>query len=99
MTQPGAKIVSHIEDKETYELVKVGVPRNPTEFIAAAVNLGHPRFLLARVSDESEAAVDRLLGSAAELSLQRARFMKRWLQRAKELHDQEEDLHPGCQPT
>ena len=93
MTQPGAKIVSHIEDKETCELVRVGVPRNPTEFIAAAVELGHPRFLLARVNGESEAAVDSLLGSSAELSLLRAKFMKRWLQRAKELHNQEADLH------
>ena len=86
-------MVSHIEDGETFELVKVGVPRDPTEFITAAVTLGHPRFLLARVSGEAEVAVDHLLGNAAELSLYRARFLKRWLQRAKELHKHEEDLH------
>ena len=93
MTQKGATMVSHLEDGETFELVKVGVPRDPTEFIAAAVSLGHPRFLLARVSSEAEVAVDHLLGNAAKLSLLRARFLKKWLQRAKELHEHEEDLH------
>ena len=48
--------------------------------------------MLARVSGEAEVAVDHLLGNAAELSLYRARFLKRWLQRAKELHKHEEDL-------
>ena len=43
-------MVSHIDDGETFELVKVGVPRDPTEFITAVVTLGHPRFLLARLA-------------------------------------------------
>jgi hypothetical protein len=39
-------MVSHIEDGETFELVKVGGPRDPTEFITAAVTLGHHVFCL-----------------------------------------------------
>ena len=93
LSQSGAKLISRIEDGETFEQVKVGIPRSPTEFIAAAVALGHPRFLLARVHGDSETAVDHLLGNGAELSLRRASFLKTWLQRAKELHGQEEQLH------
>ena len=98
MTQPNAKIISHLEDGETYELVKVGIPRCPTKFIADAVSLGDPRFLLVRVNGESEVAVDHLLGSPTELSLHRTRFLKKWLQRAKELQSQEDELHASLPP-
>ena len=88
-----SRMVNQIPEGEVYELVKVGVPREPQQFIAAAVELGHPRFLLARVSDEAMIAVDSLLGDASNLSLKRANFLKKMLQRAKELQSQEAELH------
>ena len=93
MAMNNAKLVNEIKEGDVYELVKVGVPREPPQFIAAAVALGHPRFLLARVSNDSLAAVNCLLGDAADLSLRRTRFLKRLLQRANELRDQEAELH------
>ena len=47
---PHAKMTSAISEGETCELIKVGVPRDPLQFIEAAVALGHPRFLLVRVA-------------------------------------------------
>ena len=47
---PHAKMTSAISEGETCELIKVGVPRDPLQFIEAAVALGHPRFLLARMA-------------------------------------------------
>ena len=92
-------MVSHIEDGETFELVKVGVPRDPTEFITAAVTLGHPRFLLARVSGEAEVAVDHLLGNAAELSLYRARFLKDGCKEPKSYINTRRICTPSCLHT
>ena len=88
-----AAVVNHIGEGEVFEVVKVGVPREPQQFITAAVELGHPRFLLARVSKDALGAVNGLLGDAANLSLQRSKFLKRLLQRANELRQQEAELH------
>ena len=93
MAMNNAKLVNEIKEGDVYELVKVGVPREPPQFITAAVALGHPRFLLARVNNDSLAAVNCLLGDAADLSLRRTKFLKRLLQRANELRDQEAELH------
>ena len=93
MAMNNAKLVNEIKEGDVYELVKVGVPREPPQFITAAVALGHPRFLLARVNNDSLAAVNCLFGDAADLSLRRTKFLKRLLQRANELRDQEAELH------
>ena len=37
-------MVSHIDDGETFELVKVGVPRDPTELITADSDIRAPTF-------------------------------------------------------
>ena len=88
-----AAVVNHIGEGEVFEVVKVGVPREPQQFITAAVELGHPRFLLARVSKDALSAVNGLLGDAADLSLQRSKFLKWLLRRANELRPQEVELH------
>ena len=93
MTLQNAKMVSDILDGEIFELIRVGVPREPQQFICAAVEVGHPRSLLARLTDESSCAVDHLLGDAKKLTLLRTSFLKKWMQRARELQCDEDHLH------
>ena len=93
MALQNAKIVSDLLDGEVFELIKVGVPREPQQFICAAVEAGHPRFLLARLSSESSIAVDHLLGDAKNLTLLRTGFLKKWMRRAGELQQEEERVH------
>ena len=49
--------------------------------------------MLARVSHDASAAIYSLLGNAADLSLARTGFLKKWISRAKELHVKETELH------
>ena len=93
MAMVNPKMASNVQEGETFELLKIGVPREPQQFIEAAVALGHPRFLLARVNNEASEAIDYLLGDAANLSLTRMAFLKKWLNRAKELQRDEAVLH------
>ena len=62
-------MASEILEGETFELIKVGVPRDPQQFIDAAVALGHPRFLLARLDSNASEAVGHLLGNGNEVTL------------------------------
>ena len=90
---PHAKMASVISEGETFELIKVGVPRDPVQFIEAAVALGHPRFLLARLDSQASHAVESLLGNASDVTLRRTAFLKKWMHRAKELQMDEDELH------
>ena len=90
---PHSKMASEILEGETFELIKVGVPRDPQQFIDAAVALGHPRFLLARLDSNASEAVGHLLGNGNDVTLFRTGFLKRWMQRAKELQVDEDSLH------
>ena len=71
-----SRVLSEIGEGDTFEELCVGVPREPQQFIEAAVALGHPRFLFACVSHDASAAIDGLLGNAADLSLARTGFLK-----------------------
>ena len=90
---PYAKMASEVCEGETFELITVGVPRDPQQFIAAAVELGHPRFLLARLEPQASESVNHLLGDTRDVTLLRTGFLKKWMHRAKELQAKEEALH------
>ena len=94
LATPHAKMASEILDGEAFELikVKVGVPRDPQQFIEAAVALGHPRFLLARLDSQASEAVDQLIGNKNQVTLARTAFLKKWMRRAKELQGDEDAL-------
>ena len=74
---PHSKMASEILEGETFELIKVGVPRDPQQFIDAAVALGHPRFLLARLDSNASEAVGHLLGNGNNVTLFRTGFLKK----------------------
>ena len=90
---PHAKMASEVCEGETFELISVGVPRDPQQFIAAAVELGHPRFLLARLEPQASESVNHLLGDARNVTLLRTGFLKKWMHRAQERQEKEEALH------
>ena len=83
-----AQIFGDLMDGEDFEVLTIGVPWEPWQFINEAIRIGHPRFLLSRVSPATSVAVDGLLGDPA-----RAQFLKRWSKRAAELKSQEKALH------
>ena len=69
------------------------MPRDPQQFIEAAVAMGHPRFLLARLDSNASEAVRHLLGNGNNVTFFRTGFLKKWMQRAKELQGDEDALH------
>ena len=88
-----SRIFGDLMDGEDFEVLTIGVPWEPWQFINEAVKIGHPRFLLSRVLPETSVAVDGLLGDPASLKLERAKFLKHWSRRAAELKSQEKALH------
>ena len=92
-TMESAKLVNLTEGVHPFELVRVGIPRDPQQFIAAAVKLGHRLFRLARVNKESLEARNSLVGDATSLSRLRTQFLNQMLQRAKDLRPEEDVLH------
>ena len=76
------------------EVVQLGIPREPQDFLKEAVNKGHPRDLIARVPDVALEAVDSLVNQPTSKRFQdRATFFKKWLTRAMELKNDEAALH------
>ena len=55
--------------------------------------MGHPRFLLARLDSNASEAVRHLLGNGNNVTFFRTGFLKKWMQRAKELQGDEDALH------
>ena len=88
-----------IIDGERYEILKIGLPRTPQKFIHEAVQAGHPKHSLARVSSQMQFVLDKVFaGDLVEVQQARAAFFKKWLKRAVELKTEEEQLHCGL-PT
>ena len=90
------KILIHQDLKHglDYEVVMVGVPRSPTEFLKAATQVGHPRGHLVRTSLDVDRAIKaNLEWPEHELMAHRATVFKSWLKKAVELKNQEDDLH------
>ena len=85
MAYSGAHVFGQLAEDEDFEVLKVGVPWEPQQFIKEAVKVGHPRFLLARVQPEAARAIDALFDNPGELKARRAEFLKHWSKRAMEL--------------
>ena len=83
-------------EQEPCELLHFGVPREPADFLKEAVEKGHPRDIIAQVPPMVRPALESLIrGNLAERFQKRANFMKRWLRRSLELHEEEKALHEG----
>ena len=91
--------VSHTEKwvtGEACEVLYVGVPREPGDFIADAVRKGHPRDIIANVPEEVKRVIFEILSGDFKNRFQcRAAFMRKWLKRSLELRAAEQDLHEG----
>ena len=91
--------VSHTEDWVTgqaCEVLYIGVPREPEDFIADAVRKGHPRDIIANVAEEVKRVIHEILSVHVKNRFEvRAAFMKRWLKRSLELRAAEQKLHEG----
>ena len=79
---------------EPCELLQIGIPHEPADFISDAIRKGHPRDIIAQVSNEIRAVVRSMLdGDMAGRFKTRAAFLKKWLKRSLELKDEEQALH------
>ena len=71
---------------QDYEVVMVGVPRTPTEFLEAVRLVGHPRGHLVRTSmDVDQAIKANLEWPQHQLLAHRAAVFKGWLKRVAEI--------------
>ena len=93
LAKAGAQVAGPLVNGDSFEVITIGIPWEPQQFIEEAIRIGHPRFLLARVHQDTSQAIDRLLCSAPKLTGERANFLKRWSNRAVELKDDEMALH------
>ena len=81
------------------EILQIGVPKDPKDFLEDAFKVGHPRDMIARAGQLES----NLLNSFVEQPLQtrfekRAHAFKRWLKRSLELKEDEERLHDSFSP-
>jgi len=75
------------------ELCWVGVPSEPAEFVARAVQAGHPRGLDVHIDSAMREVVQmNMLEPPFALAKKRVEFFKRWTKRAKELNAKEDEL-------
>ncbi|CAE7221043.1 Pol [Symbiodinium sp. CCMP2592] len=76
-----------------------GVPRDPQEFVAAAIRAGHPCKWEAALPQVLQNAIQRNASSSSEqLARDRAIFFKTWLSRAKELESEEASFKASLAP-
>ena len=69
------------------ELVPVGIPREPDDFVKEAAKVGHPRFLPYSFSSPIDELIkDNLFHEERNTESVRVEFFNRWLARAKELN-------------
>ena len=71
-----------------------GIPYTPAEFLAEAVNRGHPHDLFSGVSDSMLKAIKSNASmTASQVIAYRAAFFKKWTKRAAELDQKGKELH------
>ncbi|CAE7280308.1 NaCP60E [Symbiodinium sp. CCMP2592] len=76
------------------ELVTIGIPCEPSEFIRRALITGHPRSFEFHLEPEIDAAIhSNFVGNPGDLARARIDFVKKWSARAKELQPEEDKLH------
>ena len=88
-----------IQDNTAVEVIKIGIPRSPQDFLQQAIKVGHPRFLPYMSSSEVDVLVEANLGLADDKLLKRRNaFLKHWVDRAKSLAQDEERLRSQMHP-
>ena len=66
------------EDNTVCEIIHVGIPRAPEDFLREAISNGHPRNLIARVPESVQEAIENLLHQPLHVRLEkRTQFFKK----------------------
>eukprot|EP00435_Cladocopium_sp_Y103_P008352 s3129_g2.t1 len=85
---------SDLKTGDHFQVITVGVPREPMQFILDAVAAGHPKNAFARVSPlMREVLQEVFLGDALAVRQRRTSFLKKWLKRSLEFKSEEEATH------
>ena len=82
-----------------FEVLTVGIPREPMDFVAKAVEAGHPRSMSIHLSDfVQEMLRENFEHSPLILLKKRAAFFWKWTARAKELSAEEREYKTSLPP-
>ena len=85
--------INNLVDTTTLELITIGIPREPWDFVKEAATVGHPRFLpycgMPQLDELLSANLDWERTGILEL---RTKFFNKWLQRAQDLAEDERKL-------
>ncbi|CAE7740635.1 unnamed protein product [Symbiodinium sp. CCMP2592] len=100
--QPICKVCGFMSDStfdDLCEVLWIGIPRTPSDFVQQAVLAGHPkRILEAQIDERTKLLVDNLLnGRAAHEDLGKSRLAE-WSKIAKELEPVEEQARKSLDP-
>ncbi|CAE7475642.1 unnamed protein product [Symbiodinium sp. CCMP2592] len=100
--QPICKVCGFMSDstfEDLCEVLWIGIPRSPSDFVQQAVLAGHPkRILEAQIDERTKLLVDNLLtGRAACEDLGKSRLAE-WNEIAKELEPVEEQARKSLDP-
>ena len=81
-------------EHSAYEVLTLGIPREPADFLEKAVQAGHPRSIAIHLPDAVKDVLDKnFSGDEYKLAKERASFLWKWSNRAKELAVDEKRLH------
>ena len=79
-------LASPIEEGAHFEVLTLGIPRDPADFIKDAHEIGHPRRAFARVPALMREVLEEVfLVDPFEIKSKRASFLKKWVKRAVQL--------------
>lgn len=95
----GEKLRSGVEQHEMIEKISFGIPREPEDFVREAVRAGHPRFLDYKSIEHVDVLIQRNLNTdLKKVVKERNAWLKKWTDRAKQLHSEESKLHDSLEP-
>ena len=88
-----------VEKVFSAELCTVGIPRDPWDFLARAVEVGHPRSMAIHLNEEVTCMLqENFSGDLHTLVKARAAFLLKWTTRCKALEVEEHALHESLDP-
>lgn len=89
----------HKTDNDKVEKVSIGIPRDPSDFVRAAIEAGHPRFLEFKcINNIDELVRSNVIEHPHLVMSRRVKWLKRWTDRAAALQSSEQQLHDTLDP-
>ena len=88
-----------VDLRKVGELLFIGIPREPEDFVSRAIAAGHPRNLFAEDWSARDSFVrGNLTREVGKLLDKRNAFFNKWIKRAGELAEKEKELHGSLDP-